>query len=215
MKKPTSPCTYSGYNPATTRAVNNRETWLQEAVKLLRPMLEEHEARVPPDLHVSVGWAKGGKGDVIGQCWQQARETKDGKVTHVFVCPSLGEDPAFLLATLLHELVHAAVGNEHGHRGPFRRVYRALGYEGRVTIVNPGEELKGRLAKLAAQLGDYPHEPLKRPARRSWKRGETKELRVYSRNYPKYRVYVQRALIEEYGLPLDPDGEEMVPKDEL
>ena len=34
---------------------------------------------------------------------------------------------------IAHELIHAAVGVEHGDKGPFRAMAKGLGLEGRMT----------------------------------------------------------------------------------
>jgi hypothetical protein len=62
-----------------------------------------------------------------------------------------------VLATLVHELVHASVGTECGHKGPFRTLALALGLAGKMTATVAGPELLALLGALALELGPYPH----------------------------------------------------------
>jgi hypothetical protein len=137
-----------------------REEWLNEAAKAMKPWLLEHEAgKDYADPLISVGFPKGSRGkstnNVIGQCWDKAT-SQDKQRAHIFVVPTL-TDEIEVLAVLLHELVHASVGNECGHRGPFKQVAQGLGLEGKMTATVPGELLKVKLELLRRSLGKYPH----------------------------------------------------------
>jgi hypothetical protein len=67
-------------------------------------------------------------------------------------------DPVKVVATLAHEMVHAADNGEHSHRGPFVRAVRALGLEGKPTATVAGEAFKEYATKLILDvLGNYPH----------------------------------------------------------
>jgi hypothetical protein len=62
---------------------------------------------------------------------------------------------------IIHELVHAAVGCEHGHKAPFRRLATALGLEGKMTATSPGENLCKRIDEVCTRIGEpYPHSKL-------------------------------------------------------
>ena len=138
---------------------NNREEWLQVAVGHLRPIMIEAEAPEFLTPHVSVGWAKGSRGGAqgkpIGQCWDKS-VSGDKERAHIFISPEL-TDPVEVLAVLLHEMVHASVGTQCGHRGPFRKVAIATGLEGKMTATVPGAFLTSRLELISESLGDYPH----------------------------------------------------------
>lgn len=136
-----------------------RETYLQAATTHLAPLFAAQGFPLPP-VRASVGIPAGGAGGKlkrIGECWSN-RASADN-TTEIFICPSQSE-PVQVLAILLHELIHAAVGLECGHKGPFKRVALALGLEGKMTATTPGEQLTRDLATLAASLGDYPHAAL-------------------------------------------------------
>ena len=155
--------------------VNTREEWLMLAVAEMRPVFAEVGADIP-DVRVSVGWP-GGRGDrsaVIGQCWHKAAATDDH--FHIFISPVLDDAPR-VLDVLLHELVHAADGNENGHKGRFAQWAKALGLTGKMTATVAGEDLADGLACLVRDnLGAYPHGALAGPGRTiSGKPGEPGE----------------------------------------
>lgn len=133
----------------------NREAWLTAAIGRMAPWFAElgHEV---PSVRVSVGWpgGRGKKPHAIGQCWSPLA-AEDG-VSQIFISPAL-TDPITVLATLLHEMIHAVDQNQHGHRREFGAMARPLGLEGKLTATVPGEALTARLAAIREQLGDYPH----------------------------------------------------------
>ena len=136
-----------------------RETYLAAATEYLAPLFVAQGYPLPP-VRASVGIPAGGAGGKlkrIGECWSHLASAD--KTTEIFICPSQS-DPVQVLAILLHELIHAAVGLECGHKGAFKRVAIALGLEGKMTATTPGEQLTRDLATLAASLGDYPHAAL-------------------------------------------------------
>lgn len=133
----------------------NREQWLQEAVTRLKPLFEGQQV---PDVHVSVGWpSRGGtstKKKIVGQCWNS--DTSADGVPHVFISPVL-EEPVEVLSTLAHELIHAIVGTEEGHKGAFVSVAKEFGFTSPWTSTPMGEDAEARLCKLADELPEYPH----------------------------------------------------------
>jgi hypothetical protein len=58
---------------------------------------------------------------------------------------------------LAHELVHAAVGLDCGHRGEFKRVSEALGMAGTVETQHAGAEFVALVEPFLSELGPYPH----------------------------------------------------------
>lgn len=136
-----------------------REEWLNQAAKAMKPWLLEVGGPDYDDPLVSVGFPKGSRGkstnNVIGQCWDKS-VSEDKARSHIFIVPTM-TDPVDVLAVLLHELVHASVGTQCGHRGPFKQVAQGLGLEGKMTATVPGEVLKVRLELLRRELGEYPH----------------------------------------------------------
>ena len=139
---------------------STREDWLRGAATRLRAIVEAQGASVPP-IRVSVGWssrlALSRRKRRVGECWP--RETAGEDHAHVFVSPALAE-PVEVLATLLHELCHAALRQGTGHKAPFKRLAVACGLTGKMTATVAGPELAAALAALAAELGPFDHHRL-------------------------------------------------------
>jgi hypothetical protein len=144
----------------------NREEWLARAVGTLRLWFAEHGATIP-DVQVSCGFpSKGGRSTkkrTIGECWPAAA-AGDAK-PHILVSPTIA-DPVDVLGILIHEVVHAAVGCEHGHRKPFGRLATAMGLLGPMRSTTIGPELRARLGPLIESLGPYPHGALSAAGRK-------------------------------------------------
>lgn len=62
-----------------------------------------------------------------------------------------------VLATLAHELIHAALGIEEGHGPNFKRVYKAIGLAGRATATHAGPEFIEAMQPVIAKIGEIPH----------------------------------------------------------
>lgn len=146
----------SGTVAALQPAQVNREQWLQNAVKALRPVFAEAGIDLP-EVHVSCGFPKGNVKKVIGQCWTTGA-SEDGKA-HLFITPFLN-DSVRVLDVLVHELIHAVDDCQSGHKGEFVRMAKALGLEGKPTATVAGETLRATLEGLVEVLGAYPHSAL-------------------------------------------------------
>lgn len=186
-----------------------REEWLVAAVGLMAPLLEAHEAKMPEAWAVSMGFPKGGFKNTpsIGECWDP--EVSKTGVTNMFISPILG-DPITILATLLHEMVHAAVGLKEKHAGRFRIVARAVGLKGKLTatFAEEGTELHATLTKFAEELGTSPGHamaPRKTPKLKQWFL-----VKLVSPNDPSYKFTIAPRLIDELGMPRDYLGDEML-----
>lgn len=139
-----------------------REGWLLAALGPLKRLLDDAGAPAFPDPLVSVGLPSKrafSKKQVIGECWSE-KNTATG-VSTIFISPVL-DDPQKVLATYLHELIHASVGVACGHKGAFASVCDTVGLAKpyTATTVAEGSELESRLKTIAAELGEFPHIPL-------------------------------------------------------
>lgn len=141
-----------------------REAWLNAcAAQILERFSPEFEKHFGSDgwkhlehLKVSTGFpSRGGLTKVIGECWK-AKASADETTHHIFINPKL-DDLVEVVATLAHEMVHAADDGEHGHKGPFVRCVRDLGLEGKATATFAGEEFAEWARSLDVTLGQYPH----------------------------------------------------------
>jgi hypothetical protein len=59
----------------------------------------------------------------------------------IMISPVL-DDPMRVAGVLAHELVHATVGTQHGHKGPFAKLAKKIGLEGKMTATTEGEAFK-------------------------------------------------------------------------
>lgn len=178
-----------------------REEWLTAATEALRADLFKRKGAEIPTVRLSVGFPGGGSARKrIGEYWK-AIATTDG-VPQVFVSPILGE-PIQALETLVHELVHA-VHPEAGHKGPFKRLAKAIGLTGKMTATKAGAELRAELELLADTLGPYPHASINLSMR---KKQTTRLCKVECESCG-YTARVTRKWIDEMGAPLCPCSNE-------
>lgn len=175
-----------------------REQWLEAAVEIMRPWLKDAGKPLPAKVRVSVGFPFGTR-KAVGQCWS-ANAAKD-KVHQVFVSPV--DDDAFgkdgVLATLLHELCHAALPAKVGHRRPFQVLAGALGFTGPWKSTPTTPELAKRLNALVRELGAYPHAALSPEQLRKKKQG-TRMIKCECEECG-YTVRTTRKWLAELGAP--------------
>ena len=140
----------------TESAYKHRESWLHQAMLLMRPIFAEHGGEIPANIRVAPGFPAGTR-RAIGQCWPE-KASKDGSY-EIFISPVLDE-PMRVLDCLAHELIHPTVGLEAGHKAPFKRLAVALGLIGPMTATQGGEAFKRLMEPLLESLGPYPHAAL-------------------------------------------------------
>lgn len=175
--------------------IQNRERWLLRFVDEVRPWFEKEGAKLGA-VRVSVGFPSRGalsrSRKRIGECW--AGSTAADGLPQLFISPLLGQ--ADVGHVLIHELVHASVGCQCGHKGPFRKLAKALGLTGKMTATVAGDELKVRLSKLEETLGPYPHAPLSAvdPSR---KKQGTRLLLLECACEPARKIRLSRACAEQ------------------
>ena len=138
----------------------NREEWLTKLAISLEGLFKQHGATMPL-YRVTCGFPSRGalstKNRKIGQCWS-AEASKDG--THELMVSMTIDDPLKVAGVLAHEMVHAAVGIEHGHKKPFKQLATAIGLEGKMTATTEGEAFKRAVSPMIDAIGDYPHAAL-------------------------------------------------------
>jgi hypothetical protein len=194
----------------TTKKYETREQWLNDAAEYLYTDFigELGHMKKGETWAVSCGWpstrSQSTKHRRIGECWRP-QACDDNKTHHIFISPVVS-DPVDVLATLLHELIHAVVGADCGHKGAFKRLAVAVGLEGKMTATVAGEELQKALTKLARTLGKYPHSKLTGANGR--KKQTTRLIKVQCDDCG-YTARVTRSWLE-VGLLSCPDGEQLV-----
>lgn len=181
-----------------------REQWLHAATDVMRTWFEDEDHQVPDQVRLSVGYAKGAKTNTIGWCYRS--EAAEDKIHQIFVSPVLTK-PVEVLATLIHELAHAATDG-HGHDKVFGKVARALGLAGKLTATVPGEELTKDLEELAKDLGEYPHGKLTHVVTFKGKHGKY-QTKLICQSCPFEIPSVSRKKLGEFGAP-EHCGEEMI-----
>jgi hypothetical protein len=109
-------------------------------------------------------------------------------------------DPIVVAAILAHELVHAAVGLECGHKGAFRKVATRIGLEGKMTATWPGAAFKSNVAPILAAVGPLPHAALGFGASSAPPKQKTRLLKA-ERGDCGYTVRVTRKWVDDAGAP--------------
>lgn len=178
----------------------NRETWLEEALGLMRPLYKDVGLVIPP-VKVSVGFPKANVRKVIGQCWY-SHMAKDG-IAQVFISPVIG-DSYNALGVLAHELVHAVVDPVTGHGKVFKQAAKDIGLTlGKPTHAMPDVGLGVTLLKLAIEvLPEYPQSSLTLEALKD-KTQTTRLLKVECGDCG-YTCRVTRKWLDSTGAPLCP-----------
>lgn len=149
---------------------NTREAWLEAVAddiitNVLAPAgyatHAETGSPLSENIRISTGWPStrgtAAKGRALGQTFSTKVST-DG-TAEIFISPYV-DDPMEVAATLTHELIHASVGVDKGHTGPFKAAARLVGLTGPMTATEAGERLASILADIVANAGFFPHAKL-------------------------------------------------------
>lgn len=138
-----------------------REEWLTYAAEIITDDIITPTMGaewVAPTVRLSVGFLSNRATKAIAVCYPRSAST-DG-VNEIFVSPTKSNS-ADILASVVHELIHAADDCASGHRNHFARVARAVGLEGKLTATYAGATLKARLETIVELIGqDIPHAAL-------------------------------------------------------
>ena len=135
----------------------NREAWLTGLVDALRPYFTDKGLTIPEYIRVSCSWPSRTIRKTWGQCWT-AQSATDG-VQQICVSPLLVDPPA-IAAVLTHELLHACLPPETGHKATFKQGMLLIGLEGKATATHAGPILTLHLTEILADLPPYPHAAL-------------------------------------------------------
>lgn len=181
-----------------------REGWLNAGIAELKASFFDENGYELPKMRVSCGFPRG-HAKAIGQCWDKVVSGDD--TYEMFICPTQDE-PVTVLAILLHEMIHASVGIEAGHKGPFRGLAKEFGLAGKMTatFAEVGSDLHTTLTSMAHKLGEYPH-------KRMVKKEKPKKPNIWQRfkstNEETFKLVARMDKVEEFGAPRDPWGDEM------
>lgn len=150
-----------------------REEWLHFVTDEVRPLFKEYGAPLPAKIRMAVGFTSNGyRGKAIGECWSD--KASADKHAEIFIKPD--QDDAMRVAGILvHELCHAAVGTEHGHKAPFKRLAVQFGLEGKMTATTEGDDFIAMMKPILKRAGPLPHKELR--AYRNKKKQATRLLK--------------------------------------
>ena len=181
----------------------NREKYLNEVAKLVTTTLfKRADYDVPTNIRYSVSLpSKGGmnaKRTTIGQCWSTT--VSDDNTFEILITPMI-DDTRTVVATLIHEIVHATVGLKEGHKKVFKQCAVAVGLEGKMTATTLSDDTWNELKPDIDKLGDYPH--AKMSVSNNPKKQTTRMIKAvcYTTDY---KVRLSRTQIDMYGTPICP-----------
>ena len=139
---------------------NNREEWLIKGVEELNKLITSKTTLTPKTVKVSTGFTgtRGSKNKAIGVCY--AASCASDNISQIFIHPEI-EDSSRALDILLHELLHAYLPANTGHKGAFKQNALKTGLTGQMTATVASKELEAELADIISRIGEYPHAALK------------------------------------------------------
>lgn len=138
----------------------HRETWLNLMAQKLAPRFAELGHPLPA-FRASIGFPSSGKDSKANaECWN-SKASADGHF-EILIRPDY-DDAVMVTALLAHELTHAAVGFDCGHKGNFAKVMKANGFKPPMTSTVPTDAFRAWVAPFIEELGPFPH------ARLTWR----------------------------------------------
>ena len=163
----------------------------------------EDKNQMPEKFRVTCGWPSRGalseKNKRFGECFSPDC-SKDN--THELVISMYLDDPMEIAGVLAHEMIHAIVGVECGHKGPFRKLALEIGLEGKMTATVPGEAFKEKVNSVLKELGEYPHSQVDVP-QLSRKKQSSRLVKVTC-SCCGYTVRITQKWLRDMGAPLCP-----------
>ena len=143
---------------------NTREEWLNAAATIA---LEDYIDPAMADLgipllsslyRISCGWPKGARGSTAAKVYGVCHPASHSSDEHVemFISPIL-DDEAKAFMTVLHECIHQRLNCQDGHKGRFKRIALACGFEPPISKLAPSQELlEETMDFILPRLGEYP-----------------------------------------------------------
>lgn len=139
------------------RKNDTREQWLNRVATALRPTFKKHGFPLPP-VRISTGFTSSGRrGAAAAECWT---DKLDADRRHQIFIDPRDDEPVNVVNSVAHELIHAAIGLEQGHKGDFKKLALAIGMLEPMTETPSGPEFVALAGKILAKVGAYPHKRL-------------------------------------------------------
>lgn len=137
--------------------MTTRENWLLAVAHGMAPQFAALDYELPP-FRITCGFpsraATARTKRRIGECWIAA--ASEDEHHEILISPIL-IDPMEIAGVIAHELVHAVLPPNTGHKGKFPSICKALGLVGKPTSTMPGETFRATVEPLLRSAGDYPH----------------------------------------------------------
>lgn len=132
-----------------------RQAWLESATSLLRKRFTSAGYKVPDAIRISCGFPKGAgaRNKSIGQCW--ATDASSDQHNEIFISPEIG-DGVVIFGIIAHELAHAVVGVDKGHKRPFKQCAEKVGLTGKMTATVGSPDFDKWAKSEIAKIGKYP-----------------------------------------------------------
>lgn len=124
-------------------------------------------------------------------------QASKGAYHEIMISPTI-EESARVADILIHEIVHAIVGNENGHNKVFKQCALSVGLTGKMTATIASPELKEKLNNWINEFGQYPHRELML----SGKKQSTRLIKCECGCG--YNVRITRKWLNELGAPICP-----------
>lgn len=165
----------------------------------MRPMFDIVQAKLPDRFRVTMSLTKRKK--AIGVCYHP---DCSGDQTYEILIRLDQANPMEVAAVLAHELIHSAVGLEHGHKGEFKRVALEIGLEGKMTNTVAGDLFKSSMKKILEDAGPFPHAALDWNGKKSGPKKQTTRMKKTECQECGYTVRVTEKWLE-VGPPSCPE----------
>lgn len=179
-----------------------REAWLNDLASRVQPFMETSAKLTFPDFRVSCGFpSRGGKsGKVIGECWSAASSAD--RHAEIFITP-FEDRPEGVASTLVHELIHAALPKA-GHRAPFQRAAKALGFDAPWKSTPETEVFWAWVRPILADMPAYPHGKIQHMEITGAPKPQKGRLLKVECDDCGYTARVTRKWIDDVGAPICP-----------
>ena len=192
-----------------------REEWLNYVADEMRPLFTQLGYALPKNIRVSIGFTSMGvRSKAIGQCWDLMQS--EDQHFEIFIVPNLDTKSEFLrldvAAVLAHELSHAAVGIEEGHKRKFKDLVTGLGLEGPAKATVSGPKFESNVMPILHRAGPFPHARLDTTRAKKIQTQTTRYIKcVCSDENCSYTVRITRKWILDIGPPHCPKHLAMTP----
>lgn len=205
---PTVPTPARAIAPASP--IVTREDWLNAASVLIADVLRDRAGLTMPKYRVTCGWPSkggtGGKKRVVGQCWNP--DASEDAHAEVFISP-MEVDPVTVVAILAHELIHAGLPKGTGHKGPFVKAAKAIGFIAPFTQLVMTDDLTAWASDVVEALPPYPHARLNPGAEGDKKPQKNRQMlatceEIFDGDACGYKVRLARKWIVDVGAPICP-----------